>query len=288
MSLESDIHALIQPIVGGTVIFMDQSAPRPPLPYCAMKIMSVRYVNQDHYSDPTSLGIQTAKGDREFTLNIQRYQAYGANSVTGILQNIVDRLRLSTTIDKFMARKLVAFNTGAVTDISALMDSTQIEKRASLDIFMRYKSSTIDNVGIIETVNVAATYDGNGSAIVVGTGTVNVTQGADYTDGTIIPPINFTYGDVSTRVVYTVTEDVVVSSVELVIDVPFNGEPSTIMIRTGGGVVLMDTTQNSPNIAATFDVSPQVRIAAGTTIEIIKSTGAGCTTGSGFLLLLII
>lgn len=164
MSLETDLHSLIQPIVGGTVIWMDQSAPRPALPYCAMKIMSVRFVNQDWHSGPDDNGIETVKGDREFTLNIQRYQAYGPDSVTGILQSIVDKLRLTTVIDKFQAKKLVAFNTGAVADISALLDKTQIEKRASLDIFMRYKSSATDNIGIIETVSVEATDDSSAPA----------------------------------------------------------------------------------------------------------------------------
>lgn len=154
MSLADDIYALVHPLIGGTLIWMDQNAPRPALPYTAMKIMSVRYVNGDWKSAPDGNGIQTVKGDREFTLNIQRYQSYGADSVTEKLQVIVDKLRLETIIDKFQAKKLVAFDTGAVSDISALLDKTQIEKRATLDVFMRYKSSLTDNVGIVETVDI--------------------------------------------------------------------------------------------------------------------------------------
>lgn len=157
MSLETDVYGLIQPLAGGTVIWMDQNAPRPALPYCAMKINSVRYVNRDWTGDPDAGGNQPVTGDREFTLNIQRFQKYGPESVTGVLQNIADKLRLGTVIDKFQAKKLVAFDAGAVTDISALLDKTIIEKRAALDIFMRYKSRQIDAVQIIETVSVAAT-----------------------------------------------------------------------------------------------------------------------------------
>lgn len=159
MSLESDVYDLIQPLVGGTVIWMDQSAPRPALPYYAMKINSVRYVNRDWTGDPDANGNQPVTGDREFTLNIQRFQKYGPESVSGILQNVVDKLRLGTVIDKFQAKKLVAFDTGAVTDISALLDKTIIEKRAALDIFMRYKSRQIDVVEIVETVSVDANDD---------------------------------------------------------------------------------------------------------------------------------
>lgn len=151
MNLETDVYSLMQPILGGTVIWADQNSPRPALPYSMMKIMGVRYVNQDHYSNPDVNGVQTIKGDREFTLNVQRF---GQSDVTSFLNGVVDKLRLTTNIDKFMAKKLTAFNTGAVTDISALLDKTAIEKRATVDIFIRYKSSLTDNVGIIETANV--------------------------------------------------------------------------------------------------------------------------------------
>ena len=151
MSLQTDVYSLMQPIIGGVVIWADQNSPRPPLPYSVIKINSVRYVNQDHYGDPDNAGIQTVKGDREFTLNVQMF---GESDVVSSLSGVVDRLRLTSNIDKFMSKKLTAFNTEAVTDISALLDSTVIEKRASVDIFMRYKSSLTDNVGIIETASI--------------------------------------------------------------------------------------------------------------------------------------
>lgn len=167
MSLETDLMALLQPLIGGTVIFMDQSAPRPALPYTAIKIMSVRYVNQDHYSNADANGIQTVKGDREFTLNVQRYQKFDTDNVSIELQTLVDKLRLTTTIDKFMAKKIVAFNTAQVTDISALLDKSQTEKRASLDIFGRYKSTLTDNVGYIDTVVTDASDDSSAGPYVI-------------------------------------------------------------------------------------------------------------------------
>jgi len=165
MTLESDLYALIQPLVGGTLIFLDQNSPRPALPYCGMKIMSRRHVNKDHYSDVDTNGVQTVTGDREFTLSIQRYQAYGADSVTEKLQVVADKLRLNSVIDKFMAKGLAAFDTSQVQDISALLDKTQIEKRASLDIFMRYRSVQTDNVGIIDAANIEGRDNGVGNPV---------------------------------------------------------------------------------------------------------------------------
>ena len=157
MSLESDLYELFQPLTGGTLVFMDQNAPRPALPFTAMKVMSRRMVNRDHYDDPDSLGNQNVDGDREFTLNLQRYQAFGPDSVTQTLETVAEKIRLNSVIDKFLAKGLIAFDSSAVNDISALLDKSQIEKRATLDIFLRYKSRQVDNVGIIDTASVQST-----------------------------------------------------------------------------------------------------------------------------------
>lgn len=151
MSLETDLYDLFNPIITGTVIWADLNKPRPALPYSSIKINSLRFINQDHYSDVSALGIQTVNGDREFTLSIQNF---GKTDCVTFLNGVVNKLRLNTNLDKFMAKKIVPFNTGAVLDISALVDNTNIEKRASLDIFIRIKSSMTDNVGIIDAVNV--------------------------------------------------------------------------------------------------------------------------------------
>jgi hypothetical protein len=85
---------------------------------------------------------------------MQRHQAYSADSVTELLQSVADKLQLTTVVDKFMAKKIAVYDVGQVVDISALLDKTIIEKRASLDIFMRIKLTQTDNVGLIEQVSV--------------------------------------------------------------------------------------------------------------------------------------
>ena len=151
MSLETDLYDLFNPIITGTVIWADLNKPRPALPYSSIKINSLRFINQDHYSDASALGIQTVTGDREFTLSIQNF---GKSDCVTFLNGVIGKLKLNSNIDKFMAKKIVPFNNGGVTDLSALVDNTNIEKRASVDVFCRIKSSITDNVGIIDTVNV--------------------------------------------------------------------------------------------------------------------------------------
>lgn len=153
MTIASDIYTLLQPIIGGSVIFADQNAPRPALPYTTLKLSGFRRINKDHYSDPNNSGIQTVKGDREFTVNIQHY---GTQDAESLLNDVAGKLQLTTNIDKFMAKKISCFNTGVVNDLSTVINNTMIESRASLDIFCRVKSSMTDNVGIIDTVNIKA------------------------------------------------------------------------------------------------------------------------------------
>ena len=78
----------------------------------------------------------------------------GSDSVTELLQIVADKLQLTTVVDKFMAKKIAVYDVGQVVDISALLDKTIIEKRASLDIFMRIKLTQTDSVGLIEQVSV--------------------------------------------------------------------------------------------------------------------------------------
>lgn len=161
MSLETDLYGLISPLVGGTLIWMDQSKTLPALPFTAMKIKSRVKIHNDHHSNPNSSGVETVLGDREFTLSMQRHQAYGADSVTELLQGVADKLQLTTNVDKFMAKKIAIKDVGSVDDISALLDKTMIEKRAALDIFMRVKLTQLDTVGLIEHVSVSSEHTTN-------------------------------------------------------------------------------------------------------------------------------
>lgn len=164
MTLRSDIYGLIDPLLTETVIWSDSNAPRPALPYVALKVMGIRRVNQDHYEEKIGAdGIQTVKGDREFTLNIQRF---GTSSVEA-LDTLTNKLRLNTVRDKFFVAKLPLISADDVTDVAALLDKSQIEPRASLDVFIRMKSELADNVGYIDTVVIVASVGGYGDTVTV-------------------------------------------------------------------------------------------------------------------------
>jgi len=172
MTLRTDLFALYDPLITETLIFADSNAPRPALPYVAMKVMGIRRVNGDWRSESiSSNGLQTVKGDREFTLNIQRF---GTESVEA-LSLLADKMRLTTNTEKFNTAKLPIIDAEDVVDVAALLDKAQIEPRASLDIFLRLKSSLTDNVGYIDTVEIeTVTIRPDGTDMPIGTITVTV------------------------------------------------------------------------------------------------------------------
>lgn len=150
MTLKATLYNMVQPMLGETTIWLDQSAPRPALPYVGIRITPFQAVNNDYYEAPDANGAMVIKGDREFTLNVQRY---GPDSVMA-LSAFVDKLRKWSVIESFMAAKIAVVDTALpVTDISFARDGVKYEPRAAVDIRFRVKSQIADVVELIETVN---------------------------------------------------------------------------------------------------------------------------------------
>lgn len=149
MTLKTDLYGLIQPLIDETTIWLDQSTPRPALPYVGMRINNRIRVKSDHYSDSDDDGVITISGDREFTLNVQRY---GPDSVN-VLDSLADNLRKITVIESFAAKQIAVIETAnQALDISFSQDGIKYEPRASLDLRLRIRSAIADTVGYIDTV----------------------------------------------------------------------------------------------------------------------------------------
>ena len=156
MTLKSDLYGLIQPLIDETTIWLDQSTPRPALPYVGMRINNRIRVKSDHYSDADDEGVITIAGDREFTLNVQRY---GPDSVN-VLDSLADNLRKVTVIEAFAAKKIAVIETASQSlDISFSQDGVKYEPRASLDLRFRVRSSIADTVGYFDTVVTTSSFD---------------------------------------------------------------------------------------------------------------------------------
>lgn len=103
--------------------------------------------------------------------------------------------------------------------------------------------------------------------------------------GSALPPISFGYGDATPRLIHAFDAPAMLAELQLVIQQPFDGEGATLRLRTDTGLVLMNTDQNAPDLAATFETTPAAKLPAGTLLYLDITPGAGATTGAGQILL---
>lgn len=166
MTIKDTLYTLVKALVGAeTLIFADQNAPRPPLPYWTLRLSAHRKVGVDYYSQGvTDDGDQQIDGVREATVQVQRI---GADSDFKVAE-LRDNLSKTTVLEQWQLKDLALYNTGDVQNIPFPLDKSQLEPRASVDLFVRFGSKILDRVGAIEVVGIAARYE-----------TVDLTPGFD-------------------------------------------------------------------------------------------------------------
>lgn len=149
-TLKGKLYALIKASIGSeTLVFSDQNAPRPSLPYWTMRIQSIRRLGSEDYSQGvTNEGVQTIKGAREATIAVQRY---GTDSDISC-QTLVDTLQKTTVKESWQSQDIACYETGDVLNISTTLDKSVIEPRAAVDLFIRFGARFVDTVGAIESV----------------------------------------------------------------------------------------------------------------------------------------
>lgn len=162
-TIKAIIYTLLKATIGAeTLIFADQNAPRPPLPYWTMRITVQRAVGKDTYSQGvTALGDQTIWGTREATVTVQRI---GVDSDTKCA-DLRDEFSKASIMESWQLAKIALYDIGDVKNISYRLDNSQLEPRASLDLFVRFGTELIDRVGIIEQIDATGTIDGNAGLI---------------------------------------------------------------------------------------------------------------------------
>lgn len=157
INLKPDLYALVKALVGAeTLVFADQNAPRPALPYWTIRVQVQRAVGDDYYSQGvTNDGDQQIDGVREATVQVQRI---GVDSDFKVAE-LRDNLSKTTVLEQWQVKDLALYDTGDAQNVPFLLDKSQLEPRASVDLFIRFGSRVIDRVGVIETVNLTPGFD---------------------------------------------------------------------------------------------------------------------------------
>lgn len=156
ITLRPKLHALIQVLVVDKLIFADQNSPRPSLPYWTLRLQVQRKVGEDERtSDVTVDGIQTITGVREATIQLQCI-GEGADLKCA---DVKDLLSKRSVLDTWALQQISIYDIGDVLNVPYKLDNTQLEPRASVDLFIRFAMSLTDDVGVIDSVQTEMQFD---------------------------------------------------------------------------------------------------------------------------------
>ena len=95
----------------------------------------------------------------------------------------------------------------------------------------------------------------------------------------------FSYGDVTTQIIYTAIAGQRITKIELGFDIAFN-VASSLKVGDGANIQrLMDTGQNNPLRGGIYGTTPFYKYLANTLILLTINAGIGCTQGSGTVII---
>ena len=156
MTVKATLYTLVKARIGAeTLVFADQNAPRPPLPYWTIRLAAQRAVGEDSYSQGVDAnGDQLVSGVREITVQVQRF---GPDSDVACA-DLRDDLSRTTVLETWQVEKIALYDVGDVLNVPYKLDNSQLEPRASVDLFVRFGTELLDRVGWIDTVGVDAGY----------------------------------------------------------------------------------------------------------------------------------
>lgn len=156
MTVKTSLYTLVKALIGvETLIFADQNSPRPPLPYWTIRLSAQREIGDATYSQGvTTDGDQLVSGVREITVQVQRF---GPDSDVACA-DLRDNLSRTTILETWQLQKIALYDIGDVLNVPYKLDNSQLEPRASVDLFVRFGTELLDRVGVIETVETTTNY----------------------------------------------------------------------------------------------------------------------------------
>jgi len=142
---------------GVSLIWEDQSAPRPGKPYVSLNFLSPsqRIGFEEQRIDGS---VFTLVGQRRFVLSVNafgenRMENEDALDAADLLEPLVQGLYREDTIQKLCEFGLASINEGEIRDLTALLES-RYESRSQVDLTFHRTVSQSEDLGTIEKVEV--------------------------------------------------------------------------------------------------------------------------------------
>lgn len=166
-----DIVASILGLSKPSVITANQNAPRPIKTYCTLRYYSHSQEVPSEQRKTATAGQEVVISPTNVRCEVQMFATTGTDACYE-LNKLVNAFDRQTIIDMCKSNNFCIIDAEPVQDISALLDGTTWETRASVDINIRFNSEYVDNVGYVETVEIT----GNTSNSAVTTPTISIVQ----------------------------------------------------------------------------------------------------------------
>ena len=106
-------------------------------------------------------------------LEIQLYSGKGKEKAFEQLRQLVNKLDTNSVLERCTREGVAFFSYAQIQDLTAMLDKSTWESRASIDINIRYKEVIVDTLPIIEQVEITGEMDtiGLNTGVVDETGT---------------------------------------------------------------------------------------------------------------------
>lgn len=167
MSYRDEIRQLIKPLVAPVHLRWGyQSAPRPSLPYITITISANRPIGRAETDSVDEHGKQSVRVWREASVQLQSYAATEDESEQ-VLYDALLHLSGDEHLDRAEAAGLSITKIGMIQCIpepDITTSGTTYQPRAIVDLCVTWIQTAIENVGLIESVEGAASINNSPSA----------------------------------------------------------------------------------------------------------------------------
>ena len=146
------IHSIVTELLGCTVIWANQNGPKPRKPFAKLRLYASRSVGMNDEVPTDTAGKIEIKGTIEKTLEVQYF---GTDAEQKLIE-LNQALSKPTVLDKCFSASVAFFDAQNVQDLTGLLDATNYEERASIDLSVRFTLSATDEPGYFDKVSINA------------------------------------------------------------------------------------------------------------------------------------
>lgn len=130
-----------------------QNMPKQSKTYCTLRYYSYGQEVPYEHILTTTAGEQLTISRQTLVCEVQMFATSGTDACAA-LQNLINAFDRQTIIDQLKTSDIAIVSAEPVQDISALLDNTVWETRASVDITIRFTSTVSDDVGYVDKVEI--------------------------------------------------------------------------------------------------------------------------------------